>query len=113
MSAAQVLDENGNGLAHTFQIGDDPRAARPVQVEPDPVVGRHRVVTQPAKPIKRDPSASLSTRELLAQLKTRLREVEREIKLRQRLEEERGQLKRLISAAKLERDNVRRLRSAG
>jgi hypothetical protein len=110
--SGQVVDEHGNALAHCFQIGEDPRATRPQQIEPNPApVPRAPVVVAPSKP--HAASEAVSTRALLKQLKDRLRVVEREIKLRQRLESERSQLMRLISAAKLERDNVRRLRSAG
>lgn len=57
--------------------------------------------------------ASVNLKQVLRQLKDRLRTVEREIRARKTLEAERDQIRRLIGATKNERDNLRRLRSAG
>lgn len=107
-----VLDETGKVQEHCFQIGDDPRAVRPVEVAAP--VSQSAPVARPAQraPIAA-PSGPIPTSQILRQLRERLRVVEREIKLRKDLESERAQLKRLIGAAKSEQDNVRRLRSAG
>ena len=113
MSAGQVVDEHGNALAHCFQIGDDPRNAKPAVPAFEPTPSPVSKAAHAAKVVSAPASDTISASALLKQLKDRLRVVEREIKLRQRLEDERAQLKRLISAAKLERDNVKRLRSVG
>lgn len=54
-------------------------------------------------------------RVVVAELRARLRVVDREIKARKTLESERAQILRLIDAAKAERQggNVRRLRTTG
>lgn len=126
MSVGRVLDENGALQEHTFQIGGgtivsefgaveappDPRrrpAAPPVPVlTPAVAAVPVPVVAPPFQPPKQ-----LSTRQILSQLKARLRVVEREIRVRKTLEQERDRIRRLIAAANQERDNLRRIRSAG
>jgi hypothetical protein len=110
MSVVAVLDSAGRVAEHTFQIGgsDEQSVAlpEPVAAPPPKPAGASR----PAATVESD---VLTTRQLLSKLKARLRVVEREIKARKSLEIERGQIKRLIDAALTERDNVRRIRSAG
>ncbi len=66
---------------------------------------------QPQAP-KKLASDKLTTKQLVSQLKARLKEVDREIKIRKSLEQERAQIARLLDAAKNE-NNLRRLRAAG
>lgn len=117
MSIAAVLDENGEADAHCFQIGG--MGATPQPVAP-PVVASVAMPTQVIPPQHADRVAvaagvkpPMSTRELLAQLRARLRVVDREIKTRKAFESERGQIQRLIHAATEDRNNVRRIRAAG
>ena len=123
MGLARVLDENGNVHANCFQIGDqnDAPIVPPEHVAP-PAVARSETQErreQVAKPVasvtKATPiqDAPLTTRKLIAQLKARLKKVEREIKVRKTLESERDQIRRLIAAAETERNNLRRIRDAG
>lgn len=112
MSAVSVTDEHGRIAEHCFQLGDDPRARRAApQTEQDPAPVKF--TAQPAQRRHAQPSSTVTVAQLLKQLRARLRVVEREIKSRQKLEEERSQIKRLIAAALADRDNVRRLRSTG
>jgi hypothetical protein len=115
---SRVLDDDGQASSFTFQIGAmeaaDPQPS-PTR-EPMAHAARLAPIARPA-PVASARSASdatvLTAAQLISQLKARLRVVEREIRARKTLESERGQLKRLIDAALTERDNVRRLRSAG
>lgn len=125
MSVSHVLDERGLPQEHCFQIGEQgatnmkapapqpPPAqvqqALPLQMTAEKVVAPvAAAATQPSS----EP-AVLSTRQLMAQLRARLRVVEREIKARKTLEQERDQIRRLIGAAQQERNNLRRIRVAG
>ncbi len=104
---------------HTFEIGGS--GAAPVAVEiGGPVVQSVTappiMVPAPVAPVAVQPAASgrpLTARQLLTQLRARLREVNRELVTKKALEQERAQLQRLIKAATTELDNVRRLRAAG
>lgn len=118
-SVQNVRSETGEADPHVFEIGGYASAA------PPPVLAQQTVESAgteasalpvhatPALPERAVDGAPLTTRQLLAQLRARLRIVEREIKARQSLEVERGQIKRLIAAAKTERNNVRAIRVAG
>lgn len=119
-----ALNERGQADGHAFQIGgsDDAPIFRPVAevTAPSPPQLPVTVVPVAAPPSPVTPAlvpasaeTVMSTAKLLSQLRARLRVVEREIKIRSKLESERGQIKRLMSAAKQEQANVRRLRSAG
>ena len=128
MQAIPVFDENGRAQSHCFQLGgqDDVPAAEIPKPSVEPAEVRP-VAGAPARPrehreawdvvINTRPlttgAQTLSARELVRQLRARLKIVEREIRARKALEEERGQLQRLIAAARHESDNVRRIRSAG
>lgn len=102
--------------AHTFEIGGMAAAApstalTPSQEPAEPPLAPH---TKPVRaglpaPHGKPPTA----RQILAQLRARLREVKRELSNKKALERERDQLQRLIKAATTELDNVRRLRAAG
>lgn len=117
---AGVLDESGKIHDHCFQIGDQsspPAPARrqdPPQVAA-PVAPQTTTTAAPAVELtaKKASAQPLTTRRLLADLKARLRVVEREIKARKTLEKERDQIQRLIAAANNELDNLRRIRAAG
>lgn len=107
---------------HTFEIGGPGLPVVPDSVEvfapvvpsvtalpsslpaPSPAPLACDIVAVPARP----PTA----REMLAQMRARLRDVKRELADKKKLERERDQLLRLIRAATQEIDNVRRLRSA-
>jgi hypothetical protein len=127
MSISRVLDASGNVQPHTFQIGGGTdevvppawatRQHAPLPVAPVAAPMAH-VATQAIQSASPDPKRSpsgavLSTKQLLADLRARLRVVEREIKVRKSLDQERDQIRRLIKAAQQERDNVRRIRAAG
>ncbi len=98
---------------HTFEFGGDDEndgfkgfaALKAAAAQPSP---------EPPKPPtqKKKSSDKLTTRQLVSQLKARLKEVDREIKIRKSLEQERAQIARLLDAAKNE-NNLRRLRAAG
>lgn len=98
---------------HVFEIGgmgasvaqEPPAAPEATPVLPTSKPAPTRFISAPEAP--------LNTRAILAQLKTRLRDVKREIARLRNLERERDQLQRLIKAANTELDNVRRLRAAG
>lgn len=109
--------------AHTFEIGGMG------VVLPQPVVDATAPVMQSvtapvavsivAAPAVATPPPALTAevkpltaKQMLAQMKARLKVVERELVAKTELERERDQLRRLIRAAKNETDNVRRLRSA-
>lgn len=106
--------------SHTFEIGGM-GAAGPQ----DPPIQMVAVATAPpnvqvaplADPARATdlskPESPLTARQLLTQLRSRLRDVKRELKAKGALEKERDQLQRLIRAATTELDNVRRLRAAG
>lgn len=118
--ASPVIDEHGQVDAHCFQIGDEPRASASATLEHLPAKFADAVVFGPPgpenRPIRLSPqksSEALSTRKLLTQLRARLRDINREIATRKKLEAERDQIRRLISAAEAERNNVRRIRAAG
>jgi hypothetical protein len=65
-----------------------------------PVVRAAAPLEAPAAPSKTSAkSTKRTTRTIVAELRARLREVERDIKVRKALEEERAQIKRLIDAA--------------
>jgi hypothetical protein len=101
--------------AHTFEIGGM-GASVPEPAEFEQQLTPAATAKSQPKAIKsspEQPGARLDTRALLAQLKTRLRDVKREITRLRGLERERDQLQRLIKAANTELDNVRRLRAAG
>jgi hypothetical protein len=68
-----------------------------------------QAASKPAPTIQQEPT---SARAIVAALRKRLRVVEREIKIRKALEQERGQIKRLIEAAQSEQGKVHRLRPA-
>ncbi len=97
---------------HTFEFGGDDEhdgfkgfaALKAAAVPPSP--------EQPKPPTQKKSSDKLTTRQLVSQLKARLKEVDREIKIRKSLEQERAQIARLLDAAKNE-NNLRRLRAAG
>lgn len=113
MGAIPVRDEHGNISSHCFQMGDGTEI---LAADIQPLVMPPQAKTAPVaveKPAVRADGKPLSTKALLAQLRSRLREVEREIKLRLELEKERDQIRRLMAAAKQERDNLRRIRAAG
>lgn len=115
---AGVLDESGKIHDHCFQIGDQsspPAPARPrASPLPTPAVALPPTIAASVEPTaKKAPARSLTTRQLLAELRARLRVVEREIKARKTLEKERDQIQRLIAAANNELDNLRRIRAAG
>lgn len=107
-AASQVLDEHGRVSPNSFQIGDDAQAA-PAFVPPVPAQSAEPARHAPAK----SKASQLSTRQLISQLKARLRVVDREIKARKELERERAQIQRLLIAATTERDNLRRIRETG
>ena len=116
---SRVLNEDGQASEFTFQIGAMEAAEPQVAFKlpfAAPATAVAAPVTAKSQPLVAARSAEplvLTTAQLISKLKARLRVVEREIKARKTLESERGQLKRLIDAALTERDNVRRLRSAG
>lgn len=113
---SRVIDEHGTPQTNCFQIGDQGDATNVPLAELQALRSHVAVAPTPvAVSVKRaseKASSVLSARQLISQLKARLREVEREIKVRKTLEDERDQLRRLMSAAKAERNNVRRIRSA-
>lgn len=117
-SVQQVRDETGAPDPHVFEIGGFASAVVPI-TEPSAHVAQpssQLIAPAPVTPVAPESTPEgkpLTTRQLLAQLRARLRVVEREIKARQSLETERGQIKRLIAAAKTERNNVRAIRAAG
>lgn len=118
MSVAHVLDGNGDVASHCFQLGGDPRDAKPAAVAEQrqtvvTTASARQVTPAATKPTVQSADTPLSTAQILKQLRQRLRVVEREIKARKALEKERQQIQRLIQAALTETDNVRRLRSAG
>lgn len=94
---------------HAFEIGGMGAAvpAPPPAEAPSPTPSATRTAATSTG------AKLLTARQILAQLRARLREVKREIAARKQLERERDQLQRLIQAATNERDNVRRLRAAG
>lgn len=100
----QVLDEHGNVAENCFQISDREHLPKlpAVTINSAPTSRRAQKSSEP-----------LAVGSVLKQLTDRLRVVEREIRRRSKLEQERDQLKRLISAAKIERSNLRRIRAAG
>lgn len=95
---------------HTFEIGGMGGAAEPLRV--DPPLSSPAAVKIAREAITSNPKAP-TTRQILAQLRGRLRDVKRELRNKKALEREREQLQRLIKAATTELDNVRRLRAAG
>lgn len=114
------LDEHGNAAAHCFQLGAREEAPTRQQMPPEAFAPLPQPVTPrgssaPSAIVARTAleHSPLSTRVLLSQLRKRLRIVEREIKARKALEEERAQIKRLMGAAVAESDNLRRIRAAG
>lgn len=122
-ATTHALNEHGEADPHVFQLGAGPvapqassangfdvSAAELADVVTPPQRGGPPQQTASAKP---DESKPLSTADVLRQLKARLRVVEREIKTRKSLERERGQIQRLITAAKNERTNLRAIRAAG
>jgi hypothetical protein len=122
-SVSAVLSENGQPEEHVFQIGGvGPEAAtEPTARHRDPTsaVVFQDIEQRAAESAKRVSTAlhakgePVPTKTLLAQLRARLRVVEREIKARKLLEQERDQIKRLIAAATNERNNLRAIRAAG
>lgn len=94
---------------------DDPRnVTQPAFLsapQPGPVAQSPKPQAKPAKAPKAGEPANTGL--LVKQLKARLKEVERGIRERQHLEEERGQINRLLAAAKLEKNNVRKMRVVG
>ena len=107
MSAVPVRDSDGQPIAHLFQIGGQ-------DVGPAPIIEEQRAIVVHKTPAVGKPELEpLNGKAIVSQLRARLRVVEREIKARKALEEERDALKRLIHAAKTDRDNVRRIRAAG
>lgn len=104
-------------LEHTFELSELS------DVVPPPMAARHIEAAQPAAhavtqapiaaPAPKPDAKPITTRALIASLRRRLRVVEREIRSRKSLEEEREQIQRLIAAATSERDTVRRIRAAG
>lgn len=114
MTTIPVVGEDGAVSENCFQIGGQGAApAEQAQPIPQSPPAQSMAPKQARAAAESSAPAVLSTRQLLSQLRARLRVVEREIKTRKALEEERGQIKRLISAALTERDNVRRIRDAG
>lgn len=140
MGTSNVLDENGNVQSHVFQIGGGSIASEfgAVEMPPDPrklrspvsqafaevfdAEGKPRAVARkiaaPSAPQETAPSKATAVKPptlaaMMRQLRGRLHHVEREIRIRKTLEKERDQIKRLIAAAEQERDNLRRIRSAG
>jgi hypothetical protein len=113
---SRVLGNDGQPEEHCFQIGDM-RAALPPLPTTEALLVAPGALAKPAAPARGKPTplveSATSTKRLLVQLRARLRVVEREIRARRKLEGERAQLQRLISAAVSEQDNVRRIRSAG
>lgn len=88
-------------------------AGTPARNSIDAALGRVESRMLNAKPAR--DAGPRPLRVVVAELRSRLRVVEREIKARKVLEAERSQILRLIDAAKAERQggNVRRLRTAG
>lgn len=113
-ATALVTDTSGLVIEHCFQIGDDPGAAKKtppppvVQAAPVPLAKPAVVTTATA-----DGVGQVSLKQVLRQLKDRLRVVDREIKSRRALEKERDQIRRLIAATTQEQSNLRRIRAAG
>ncbi len=125
-----VVDERGNVDGHCFELpggvgGEadyvairEARSAAFADLAPKEFTGtaRREPQAQPqpaATTTSEKPVAALTAKQLISQLKARLRVVEREIRNRKQLERERDQIQRLISAATNERDNLRRIRVAG
>lgn len=100
-----------SGDPHAFEFGDQFAPRPEVQAAPAVVPEPERVtVRKNAAPKKTD--QPYSAKQVLRDLKARLRYVEREIKLRQSLEAEREQIQRLIKAAKQEKAVVHALKRA-
>ncbi len=98
---------------HCFQFGGDDEndgMAGMAALKAATAASVAAVSPPPPKPTPK--SDKLTTRQLVAQLKSRLKEVEREIKIRKSLEQERAQIARLLDAAKNE-NNLRRIRAVG
>jgi len=92
-----------------IELGEDgrlpPDIAMQIAAPPKPMPSGVKIGPSKAEPVR--------TKSLVKQLRDRLKVVEREIKARGQLEEERGQINRLLHAAKLEKNNLRKLRSVG
>jgi len=123
-STSRVRNEHGEVEPHVFELGAAPTTRAPIptsgfdvsaeelaQVTPPP---KREPAQQPTTAKPQPPSAApITGAALVKQLRARLRVVEREIKARQSLEQERDQLQRLLAAAKKERTNLRAIRAAG
>lgn len=110
----QVRDSSGAPVDHCFEIGGDNENdgfAGFAALKAAAAVERSEPKQPVAKPKPVEPK-KLTTRQLVSQLKARLREVEREIKIRKSLEQERSQIARLLDAAQNE-NNLRRIRPTG
>ena len=112
MSVTQVSE-------HTFEIGGMP-AAVALPPPPAPPAPAPAAVPAPPPAVTAGPAKGAAiadkpptARQLLAQMRARLREVKRALADKKALEQERDQLLRLIRAATTEIDNVRRIRAAG
>jgi len=114
VSGTVVRNGNASADPHVFEFGEQ-FAPRPQAGEP--------VVLATAEPLAPIPTAveakaldfalqPMSTTQLLRDLKTRLRYVEREIKARKTLEKERDQIRRLIKAAKQDKATIHALKRA-
>jgi predicted secreted protein len=104
---------DGKAVPGCFQIGGQEPGAAPKLDDQEWKLAQPLVVSAPATAQAPKPTKPRTARTLVAELRTRLREVEREIRARKNLEDERDSLKRLIAAAKSETNNVRRIRAAG
>lgn len=115
-SAAPVIGSSGAIIPNCFQLGDEPRAPAPAAAHA-PTTATQAVEptkdTTAAVQPKRSTADVVDLKQVLRQLKDRLRVVDREIKTRKTLEKERDQIRRLISAAQQEQSNLRRMRAAG
>lgn len=101
----------GNG-PHVFELGEQGDLLPRDAPSPDPpsAISSPRAPTSRAKAA--GTAAPLRTRDVLRDLRARLRVVEREIRARKRLERERDQIHRLLDAAR-KRADVRQLRATG
>lgn len=105
--------QDGKAIPHCFQIGGQEPGPAPKLDDQEWKSAQPLVLTGPtAKPSAKAPETR-TTKTLVAELRARLRVVEREIRARKSLEDERDSLRRLIAAAKSETNNVRRIRAAG
>lgn len=94
---------------HVFEFGDQ-FAPRPEVEEPVVLAAAAPIESANAKPAST--LQPMSTHQIVRDLKTRLRYVEREIKARAQLERERDQIRRLLKAAKQEQASVHALKRA-